>query len=219
MAEITILTDNPNSWIIPYIEKLETILISKGHYVDHIFGIDGIKIQKDIMFILSCEEIIPKDKLKFHHNNIVVHPSKLPQGKGWSPLAWQVLEGKNEIPITLFEASPKVDSGKIYLTDTIKLNGSELNDEIKQKQWEITLKLILNFIEEFEGEFISGGVEGAEQKGKETFYPKMTRKNNELDPNKTIKEQFNTLRIVDNERYPAFFNLNGQEYTIKIWKK
>ena len=33
--------------------------------------------------------------------------------------------------------------------------------------------------------FISGGVEGAEQKGKETFYPKMTRKNNELDPNKT----------------------------------
>ena len=57
------------------------------------------------------------------------------------------------------------------------------------------------------------------QKGKETFYSKMTEKDNELNPNKTIKEQFNILRIVDNERYPAFFNLNGQEYTIKIWKK
>ena len=56
------------------------------------------------------------------------------------------------------------------------------------------------------------------QKGKETFYSKFKRKHNELDINKSIQSQFNTLRIVDNEKYPAFFKLNGQEYTIKITK-
>ena len=213
--EITFLTDNPNSWIIPYVKKLKVELKSTGKYnVKHIYDLNEIT-EGDIMFILSCEKIIPKNKLNYHTNNIVVHPSKLPQGKGWSPLAWQIIEGKNEIPITLFEAVPKVDSGNIYLTDTIKLNGSELNNEIKQAQGEITIKLVLQYIKDYN----NGLIKGYKQEGKETFYPKMVRKNNELDINKSIKEQFNTLRIVDNEKYPAFFNLNGNEYIIKIWKK
>ena len=39
-----------------------------------------------------------------------------------------------------------------------------------------------------------------------------------LDPNKTIVEQFNLLRIVDNDRYPAYFNWLGQDYIMKIEK-
>jgi len=217
--EITFLTDNSDSWILPYVENLITNLESKGGYnIRHIYDLNEI-IGGHIMFILSCEKIIPKDKLKHHGTNVVIHPSKLPQGKGWSPLAWQILEGKNEIPVTLFEAVPEVDSGKIYLTDTIKLDGSELNDEIKHIQGETTIDLIIQYIDIFQANFMNGGVEGYKQEGEETFYPKMTRKNNELDINKSIKEQFNTLRIVDNERYPAFFNLNGNKYIIKIWKK
>lgn len=213
--EITFLTDNPDSWILPYVKKLKTELETTGKYnIKHIYNLNEIT-EGSIMFILSCEKIIPEDKLKYHNSNIVVHPSKLPQGKGWSPLAWQILEGKNKIPVTLFEAAPEVDSGNIYLTDTIKLDGSELNDEIKHAQGEMTIKLVLQYIKDYNNSLI----EGYKQGGKETFYPKMIRKNNELDINKSIKEQFNTLRIVDNERYPAFFNLNGNEYIIKIWKK
>ena len=36
--------------------------------------------------------------------------------------------------------------------------------------------------------------------------------------NKTIKEQFNLLRIVDNNYYPAFFEYNGYRYKIQINK-
>lgn len=32
-------------------------------------------------------------------------------------------------------------------------------------------------------------------------------------------EQFNLLRIADNENYPAFFILNGQKYILKIYKE
>ena len=166
--EITILTDNPNSWIIPHVEELKQLL--SNHKVKHIFSQDDI-VSGDIMFILSCEKIIPQHQLNLHTSNIVVHPSKLPEGKGWSPLAWQILEGKNEITVSLFEASSKVDSGNIYLTDVIKLDGSELNNEIKYIQGTTTVKMILNHLKNVE-KYSLNKVPSYKQKGKESFYSK-----------------------------------------------
>ena len=212
--DITILTDNPNSWIIPHVEELKKLL--SNYKVKHIFSQNDI-IGGDIMFILSCEKIIPQHQLNLHTSNIVVHPSKLPECKGWSPLAWQILEGKNEITVSLFEASSKVDSGNIYLTDVIKLNGNELNNEIKYIQGTTTVKMILNHLKNVEKYSLSK-VPSYEQKGEESFFSKFKKEHNELDINKTIKEQFNVLRIVDNEKYPAFFKIDDQEYVLTIKK-
>ena len=60
---------------------------------------------------------------------------------------------------------------------------------------------------------------GRAQTGEESFYPKRTAKDSELDVTKSIAEQFNLLRVVDNERYPAFFRYNNNTYIIKIKKK
>jgi UDP-4-amino-4,6-dideoxy-N-acetyl-beta-L-altrosamine N-acetyltransferase len=54
------------------------------------------------------------------------------------------------------------------------------------------------------------------QSGNESFYPKRTPKDSELDINKTIQDQFNLLRIVDNDNYPAFFELEGQRYRLTV---
>ena len=61
-------------------------------------------------------------------------------------------------------------------------------------------------------------IQGKVQEGESTFYSKRGPKDSELDIDKTIDEQFNLLRVVDNERYPAFFRKNGQKYFIKIYK-
>ena len=57
-----------------------------------------------------------------------------------------------------------------------------------------------------------------DQNGDESFYPKRTKKDSELNVSKTIKEQFNLLRVCDNEIYPAFFYINEKKYIIKIYK-
>jgi len=204
--KITILTDNPNSWILPFVEELKVKL--KHHSICHVFYQDRIK-QGDIMLILSCENIISEQTLSLHKNNIVVHPSDLPKGKGWSPLAWQILEGKNNVPITLFEASNDVDSGDIYIKEVISLDGTELNEEIKKKQGKKTVEMICDYIRKKN--------KGMSQIGKDTFYKKRTESHSELDINKTISEQFNLLRVVDNERYPAFIKIRGKKYIIKIY--
>lgn len=207
---ISILTDNPNSWIIPYVEELKKNL-SKKHQLSHVFNAVDL-VGGDINLILSCEKILPTKYLKLYRSSIVVHPSKVPHGKGWSPLAWQVLEGCNKIPVSLFEAVESVDAGDVYLVDYIDLNGHELNEEIKHKQGLITIKMVEEYINNFEN------LKGKPQSGEESFYQKRTKKYNELDINKTIADQFNLLRIVDNERYPAFFVKDGIEYTVKIYK-
>lgn len=208
--KITILTDNPNSWILPYVDDLKKEL-SEMHTISHIFKTSDI-VGGDIMLVLSCEKILKGEYLKMHKSNVVVHPSKVPLGKGWSPLAWQVLEGSNNIPVSLFEAVEAVDAGDVYIVDYIKLEGHELNEEIKHQQGLLTMKMVKRYIDEFESMI------GVPQNGDETFYPRRRQKENELDVNKTIVEQFNLFRVVDNERYPAHFYLNGKKYIIKIYK-
>ena len=208
--KITILTDNKNSWIIPYVNDLKKLL-TNNHLIDHIFNADEIK-KGDIMLILACNKILSKNDLSYHKSNVVIHPSKLPKGRGWSPLAWQILSGLNKIPITLFEASCEVDAGDIYLVDEINLSGYELNDQIKKLQGQKTIEMALKFVNNFDKR------KPFPQKGERTSFRRRTHLDSELDINFSLEKQFNLLRVVDNERYPAFFIKGDQKYILKIYK-
>lgn len=209
MLKISILTDNPKSWILPFVEKIKTHLAGK-YELNHCFSFDDI-VEGEIAFFLGCERIVPGNVLSRNKHNIVIHPSDLPKGKGFSPLAWQILEGENSIPIVLFEAVEEVDAGVIYYKDILEFQGNELNDDIKDAQGRKTVELVLRFLESYPD------VPGIEQSGKGTVYPRRTTTDSELDIDKSIKDQFNLLRVVDNEKYPAFFELNGYKYILKIY--
>lgn len=204
---INILIDN-NSWITPYGIILKNKIINMKHKCDLFYNHMDVT-NGDILFLLGCTKIFKR--LELNKYNIVIHESNLPEGKGWSPLSWQILEGKNIIPITLFEAVKEVDAGNIYIKEQINLTGLELYDEIKNLQGLKTIELALKFINNI------NNITGIKQDGVSSFYNKRTPKDSELDINKTIKEQFNHLRICSNDTYPAFFYLNGKKFILKIY--
>lgn len=209
--KITLLTDNPDSWIISHMKSFLELL-KKKYDVKWIFSSKDLE-KGDIAIFLSCERLISSKLLSLNKHNLVVHSSELPKGKGFSPLSWQILEGKNEYVNTLFEAADAVDSGVIYYTDVVKFEGHELIDEIRKKDFDSTVKLIIKFLEDYPT------VKGKKQAGEESFYRKRKPEDSEIDINKTIKEQFNLFRISDNQRYPAFFRCAGQKYVLKINKE
>jgi methionyl-tRNA formyltransferase len=175
-------------------------------FFDHLNILDSF----DVVFILSYHKIIPENYLNMHKHNLVIHASALPKGKGWAPLFWQILEGKNDIPFTLFEATSTIDDGAIYFQETLTLTGYELNNELRHKQANHTIQMCQKFINNY-------SILSKHKKDEsETFYPKRTTKDSQLDIHKTIQEQFNLLRIINNEEYPAFFEINGHKYLIKI---
>lgn len=209
---INILTDK-TSWMNLYDKKLINLLSSKGHNINIVYSKHDLK-EADISFLLSCFEIIGTEFLKLSKHNIVVHASDLPKGKGWSPSSWQILAGQNDIPISLFEATDAVDAGDIYIKDKISLQGHELIDEWQDILGNKIVSMCCQFIDNYPS-ILNQKVK---QSGAESFYRRRTPKDSQLDINKSIKEQFNLFRIVDNNKYPAYFDFNGHRYILKIFE-
>ena len=111
------------------------------------------------------------------------------------------------------EANEKIDAGVIYVQTTLKLAGTELVDELRKLQAKATFDLINDFINKY------SNVKGTEQTGEPTYYPRRNRAQSQLDVNDTIANQLNLLHVVDNERYPAWFEINGTQYELTISKK
>ena len=201
------------SWLLPHLIKYIERIKPKIKKVDLVFKSKDIK-KGDLAFFLSFQEIVSKSILTKNNNNLVVHHSPLPKGKGMSPLSWQILEGQDSIPITLFEAVPELDSGNIYLQKEVTFEGTELLEDLRK----IQAKYIFLLCQEFFERYPSILTEAKEQKGKESFYNRRTPADSELDINKSISDQINLLRIVDNNKFPAFFSYKGQKYNLKIFK-
>jgi methionyl-tRNA formyltransferase len=127
-------------------------------------------------------------------------------------MTWQVLEGKRKIPICLLEASERVDAGLVYLRSEILLSGTELVADLRKKQASATFQLLRDFLTRYPFSVSEGKV----QKGEPSYYPRRKPVDSKIDPNKTIRELFPLLQVVDNERYPAYFELNGKRFLLKI---
>lgn len=210
---IIILTDK-DSWIVPYVAVLRNKLIKMGHNV-HIEENFPSGSNFDMCFMLSYSRIVSREILVRNKHNLVVHESALPQGKGWSPMTWQILEGKNIVPITLFEAAESVDAGQIYMQRKMVFAGNELVEDLRSCQGNTTVDMCLDFVGNYP-EILS---QARPQKGQESFYARRTPEDSRLDINQSIKEQFNLLRVVDNKKYPAWFEYLGKKYRLEIYEE
>lgn len=199
------------SWIHPYVADIATRLRLEGHRVNVGHSQDEVE-GEDIVFYLSWSKITPPEILRRSKHNIVIHESDLPKGKGMSPTTWQILEGKNDFVVSMLEAEESVDSGPVYIKKWVHFNGTELIDEIRDVVGRVSVDFALAFIHDQE-ELVANRWT---QTGEESFYGFRRPGDSRLDPEETIAEQFNLLRVVDNERYPAFFDYRGRRYILKI---
>lgn len=205
---ITVLVDN-DSWILPYAGELIVRLRDMG------FDAELVRSQDDIVpgwlnFMIGCTRLVKLERLELNQHNLVVHESALPAGRGFAPMAWQILEGRRTIPITLFEASLTPDEGPIWLTDEICLEGYELAPQWRHAQGLATIDICVRFVQEYPT------LKPRAQAGEGSWYPRRHPKDSELDIHKPLRELFPLLRIVDNERYPAFFRVEGHGYKLLI---
>ena len=205
-----ILLDERNDWLRPYAIKFlnkKNINPSK-----HIFYDPKDTREFEKCFILGYTKILNKDEISDSCKYFIVHESSLPKGKGFAPLFWQIIEGKNKIDICLIELDFPVDYGRIALKKEIVLSGYELYDELRQKQAESTFDLINSFL------LNPSEINFKKQVGESTKYKKRNKNDSKLDIDKSIIDNFNLLRTCNNEEWPAYFEINNQKYIIKIYK-
>jgi methionyl-tRNA formyltransferase len=208
--KITILCSSQNHPIYPCL--VHWIDNNKEHSISLKNSVKEVE-SGDILFLISCSEIVKKEVRDKFRATLVVHASDLPKGRGWSPYIWKVIEGANKIPVTLLEAEDKVDSGKIWNQLFYELEGHELYDEMNQKLFDCTFKLMNYAIDNIET------IQPKLQRNEEpSYYRKRNPEDSKIDINKSIEEQFNLLRVADPNRYPSFFEHKGHKYKIMLEK-
>ena len=209
--KIQILTDK-RSWFyknqdkVPAkFKKLTKKKLISSHY--------NIKKNHDLTFIISYYKIIPKKFLSYSKYNLVVHESDLPNGRGMSPLYWQILNGKKKIVFTLFECSEKMDEGKYYIKKKFYFEPTLLFEEIKEKQLKSAFKMVELFIKRYSK---NKKIKSYNQKGKASYFPKIPSSLSELNINKSIKSQIDKIRTRDNKNFPSYFIYKKRKYKIQI---
>ena len=189
--KVTFLLDKSNLWFEKQLRNYDFKLNRK--YIIKISKKPNSIKNQNIVFPVSYTKILPEKFLKKNELVLVAHSSKLPQHKGFAPLQHQILKNKNKIYMSLIKAVKKVDAGPIFLQNHFYLDGTELFDEIRKIQGNQFLKIIKKFLIKYPK------INTKNQKGKGNFNKRRHPKDSELNINKNIRQQFNHLRINDNE--------------------
>ena len=95
------------------IRDISIIITSKDHPINPVieewvkvktaeFNIDVVRspedlIGGDILFLISCSDIIKPEILKKFRKSLVIHASDLPRGRGFSPHIWAILNGEDTL--------------------------------------------------------------------------------------------------------------------------
>ena len=209
MKNIAFLFDKTNDWLSQYFP--EALKASQTFNCQCFYEEEKVR-GFDLVFVLGYTKVLKGEILSSNNLLLVVHESDLPEGRGFAPVQWQILEGKSDITVCLLEISDEVDAGNIFGKMVLSLDGGELYEEIREKQAVITFELISRFLERYPN------INFETQQGKPTFYRRRNPSDSQLDLDKRIRDQFNLLRICNNKDWPAYFELHGVRYTIKIDK-
>lgn len=168
----------------------------------------------DILFLISCSEIVGVADRSSYRATLVLHASDLPRGRGWSPHIWQLIGGADEITLSLLEAADKVDSGRIWRKLKISVPKHALWDEINECIFDAEITLIDFAVREFEG--VCPTVQ--DPAIKPSYYPRRVPADSQIDPSQNIASQFDKIRVCDPYRFPAFFELHGKKYKLILEK-
>ena len=164
-----------------------------------------------LLVALSYPELIRVDVVEKYDHALVLHGSDLPEGRGWSPVQWQLLEGRVLFTMSLIRIATPVDSGNVVLKRSFKIPKSALYEEISAIIAATQAAMIVESLGMTDSDLL-----GYPQQGTPTYLRRRTRADSELDPTKSIASQWDKIRIADGSRFPTFFELEGRKYTLKL---
>jgi methionyl-tRNA formyltransferase len=210
MTTVNILCTDPSHPVNPWLEQWAalqstTVRVDIRRDAKELTG-------GDFLFLVSCHQIIRKPVRDLFRYTLVLHASALPSGRGMSPHIWQILEGSNDVVVTLLDAEDALDSGMIWQQREIRLSGTELHDEINSRLFAAEIELMTWALDHCDT------ARPWAQEGAPTYYRKRTPEDSRLDPHRPLTDSFELLRVADPDRYPAFFEYRGRKYVIRLEK-
>ncbi len=169
----------------------------------------------DILYLVSCSQMITHEQRKKYGTVMVLHASDLPMGRGWSPYVWDILAGNDELTLCLITAEDDLDTGAIWAKQHIRVPRHALFDEINDLLFKAELALMDRGIA-----MVTTGARPDPQPDTQTsYYPRRTPADSRLDPAQPLAALFDQIRVADPDRFPAFFEMHGRTYELTLKKR
>lgn len=209
---VTVLCNNPQHPVNPWLLRWREDMTAAGHDVTLCSDRSQL-VGGDLLFLVSCSQIIREPERNRFRASLVLHASDLPAGRGMSPHIWAILGGASKITVCALEVRDPVDSGDVWLRTAFELEGHELLPEINERLFAAELDLMTRVVGS------AGMLSAVAQHGEpEKPLRRRTSEDSRIDPTRPLADQFDLLRVVDNDRYPAFFDHRGHRYILRIEK-
>lgn len=170
--------------------------------------------QPDLILVAGWSELIPDELLDVPPMGVIgFHPSKLPNDRGRSVLAWQIEDGYSETALTMFKYSNYPDGGDIIAQETIKIEDNDYINDVLDKIDKATTNLIKAYFP-----LIRKGL--AVAKKQDLSEGQFRRLRGEMDSwidwDKNSEVIYNKIRAISHP-YPGALAKIGKD-THKIWR-
>ncbi|MEM7718483.1 MAG: formyltransferase family protein [Pseudomonadota bacterium] len=210
---VDVLCSDPRHPVVPFLEAW--VQKENAEHEAQLFFRLGDLRGGDVLFLVSCSEIVTPETRSRYRETMVLHASDLPNGRGWSPYVWELLAGAEQITMTLLRAEDPVDTGAIWAKRAVDIPKALLFDEISERLFMAEIDLMSHGLTLVS----AGAVPEPQATDGATYWPKRQPTDSRIDPAKSLAMCFDQIRIADPHRYPAFFDLHGQRFYIELKKK
>ena len=157
---------------------------------------------------IISENIIKKPK----HGIYCFHESPLPEGRGHAPIQWSLLNKRNNLTISMFKIDEGVDTGLLCYQYNVPINKMDTYKILENKRQIGLQECFKSFLEEVK----DGVVVLREQSGLGNYQTKRSPKHSELSKkNYNIEDLWDSIRMCDNDKFPAFFKINDKKVILK----
>ena len=134
----------------------------------------------DLFVVASYGKIIPQDILDLpKHGALNVHPSLLPKYRGASPLEYQILNGEEEVGVTIMLMDAEMDHGPIIRSEILHPK-TEISNIYYQELRDETAELGGEMLAEIMPKWIAGDLKSEPQNHAEATFTKKIEKEDGL---------------------------------------
>ncbi|MBH3330043.1 hypothetical protein I5L56_10450 [Pseudomonas oryzihabitans] len=142
---------------------------------------------------------------------LVFHASALPQGRGWAPIYYSIVENQPCYVVTGFRAAAAADTGDLIVQASFPLRPEYTAAYLRQVDEPLFLQVLGRLLERWP----TGDFPAIPQSGEGTFRERRRPADNEIDPTRPFADWIPHLRAVE-AAHPAFFFYRGVKYLVEV---
>jgi methionyl-tRNA formyltransferase len=173
-----------------------------------------VSLNPDLIIVAGWSELLSAEILNSPKMGVIgFHPSKLPQDRGRSVIAWQIEEGYQETALTMFYYNDIPDGGEIIGQDSIKIAENDYVNDILDKIDLATTNLVRAYFPLIR---IGKAPRKVQSINEGNFRRLRTEDDSILNWNSNMDVIYNKIRAISHPYPGAISEIDGKK--IKIYK-